>query len=120
MSVIVLFEVTFKPGCRAAYLEHAKSLIPDLRQVEGFLSAERFTSLTNPDKVLSKSVWKDESVIDYWRNFARHRLCQKDGRENLFADFQITVVTPLRTYSLNDHGEAPEDSRAYFDEKHNE
>ena len=56
MSVIVLFEVTFIPGRREAYLEHAKSLIPELQKVEGFLSAERFTSLTNPDKVLSKSV----------------------------------------------------------------
>ena len=119
MSVIVLFEVTFMPGRHEAYLEHAKSLIPELQKVEGFLSAERFTSLTNPDKVLSKSVWKDESVIDYWRNFVQHRLCQKDGRDNLFADFQITVVTPVRTYSLADHREAPEDSQAYFDEKRN-
>ena len=65
MSVIVLFEVTFMPGRREAYLEHAKSLIPELQKVKGFLSAERFTSLTNPDKVLSKSAWKDESVITY-------------------------------------------------------
>ena len=96
------------------YLGLAASLKEDLAKAEGFLGAERFQSLVNPNKILSKSQWRDEESVRLWRNQARHRACQRAGREEDFEDYRITVVTPLRTYTLEDRGEAPGDSNACF------
>ena len=113
-TVTVLFEVTLKEGHMDRYLGLAASLKEDLAKAEGFLGAERFQSLVNPNKILSKSQWRDEESVRLWRNQARHRACQRAGREEDFEDYRITVVTPLRTYSLEDRGEAPGDSNACF------
>ena len=113
-NVIVLFEVTLKEGHSDAYLAAAAALKQELVQTDGFLGAERFTSLASPGKLLSKSEWRDEQCVAKWRNSLRHRLAQKHGRAEDFADYKITVVTPLRCYTIASREEAPEDSNLYF------
>lgn len=65
-------------------------------------------------KLLSKSEWVDEQSVEKWRNNELHRLCQKHGRENDFVDYKITVVTPLRSYTMTERTYAPTDSNQYF------
>ena len=65
-------------------------------------------------KLLSKSEWKDEESVAQWRNLLAHRLCQKHGRENDFVDYKITVVTPIRCYTMTERSDAPADSNEYF------
>lgn len=113
-NVIVLFEVTLKEGRMDSYLARAASLKEELAKADGFLGAERFQSLVHPNKILSKSEWRDEESVRRWRNQAKHRSCQKAGREQDFASYQITVVTPLRTYTLDSREEAPADSNQFF------
>ena len=96
------------------YLSLAASLKDELSKAEGFIASERFQSLVQPNKLLSKSVWRDEACVRRWRTAAAHRACQRAGRETDFEDYQITVVTPLRTYTLNDREEAPADSNEFF------
>ena len=73
-NVIVLFEVTLKEGHSDAYLAAAAALKQELVQTDGFLGAERFTSLASPGKLLSKSEWRDEQSVAKWRNTLRHRM----------------------------------------------
>ena len=115
--IIVLFEVTIKEGHQEEYLKMAGHLKEELTKNEGFISSERFCSLATSNKLLSKSVWKDEESIASWRNVMQHRLYQKEGRDNMFEDYQITVVTPVRTYTMNSREEAPQDSNQYMEIK---
>lgn len=113
-NVIVLFEVTIKEDFMKTYLKLAQELKEELVKNEGFLSSERYTSLNTKGKILSKSVWKDEESIEKWRNQIAHRMCQKKGRVQGFIDYQITVVSPRRTYTLSNRKEAPKDSNEFF------
>lgn len=113
-NVIVLFEVTIKEDFMKMYLKLAQELKEELVKNEGFLSSERYTCLNTKGKILSKSVWKDEESIEKWRNQIAHRMCQKKGRVQGFIDYQITVVSPRRTYTLSNRKEAPKDSNEFF------
>ncbi|MGI6736250.1 MAG: antibiotic biosynthesis monooxygenase family protein [Anaerovoracaceae bacterium] len=113
-SIIVLFEIKVKDGRMQGYLNRAAALKTALEAAPGFIRSERFSSLSTEGKLLSMSVWKDEDSIRAWRNTAAHRESQKRTRNELCEDFRITVVTPVRTYTLTDRSEAPADSNRYF------
>lgn len=114
-NVIVLFEVTVKNGKMEDYLEMAGTLKESLVAADGFIRSERFSSLVNEGKLLSMSIWKNEESVAKWRNLTAHRMAQSHGRMNDFADYKITVVTPVRTYTMSDRGEAPTDSNEYLE-----
>ena len=61
------------------------------------------------------SVWENEECVSKWRNFAAHRMAQEHGRMNDFADYKITVVTPVRSYTMMNRTEAPADSNEYLE-----
>lgn len=113
--VIVLFEVTVKSGKMDDYLKMAASLKDSIANAEGSIRSERFSSLSAEGKLLSLSVWKDEESVEKWRNLAAHRMCQKHGRLHDFEDYKITVVTPLRTYTMTERQNAPADSNHFFE-----
>ncbi|MHC0053006.1 antibiotic biosynthesis monooxygenase family protein [Actibacterium sp. D379-3] len=110
--IAVIFEVTPAPGQRDAYLEIAARLRPELEQIEGFISVERFQSLTDPDKLLSLSFFEDEAAVLRWRETAEHRAAQAAGRRGVFAGYRLRVAHVLRDYGLRDRDAAPADSRA--------
>ena len=62
--IAVIFEVWPREGHRDAYLDIAASLRDELRQIPGFVSIERFDSLTHPGKLLSLSFFEDEAALD--------------------------------------------------------
>lgn len=113
-NIIVLFEVTLKTGKIENYLKTATILKEELTKAEGFICAERFSSLTIENKILSKSEWRDETSVMKWRNQLEHRMAQKQGRMNDFIDYKITVVNPIRCYTIGSREEAPKDSNQYF------
>ncbi|MBP3366154.1 MAG: antibiotic biosynthesis monooxygenase [Treponema sp.] len=113
-NVIVLFEVTIKDGKHDDYLSKAAELKDSLQNADGFICSERFSSLSVKGKLLSKSEWVDEQSVEKWRNNELHRLCQKHGRESDFVDYKITVVTPVRSYTMTERTYAPTDSNQYF------
>ena len=112
--VIVLFEVTLKSGKMEDYLAQAASLKSALSEAEGFIRSERFSSLAVEGKLLSMSVWESEESVAKWRNSVAHRVSQKHGRNNHFADYKITVVTPIRSYTMTQRQGAPADSNEFF------
>lgn len=109
----VLFEVTPAPGCQADYLDLAAQLRPLLADIDGFLSIERFQSLSQPDKLLSLSYWRDEAALAAWRQLEAHRMAQLAGRGGVFADYQLRVVEVVRDYGMHSRGQAPADSACY-------
>lgn len=113
-NIVVLFEVTLKAGKMENYLKMAAALKEELSKAEGFICAERFSSLAVENKILSKSEWKDKESVAKWRNLLEHRIAQKHGRMSDFMDYKITIVNSVRCYTMNLRDEAPQDSNQYF------
>ena len=109
--IAVIFEAQPGPGRKEAYLDAAERLRPLLAKIDGFISIERFESVTHPGKILSLSFWRDEAAVRHWRNVEEHRRVQAAGRQSIFADYRLRVAQVIRDYGLNDRGQAPDDSR---------
>lgn len=95
---VVIFEVTPRDGATDSYLDIAGALRAELETIEGFVSVERFQSLTTPGKILSLSTWEDEAAIARWRSRANHRAAQDRGRDDLFERYRIRVAEVIRDY----------------------
>ena len=110
--IAVIFEVWPHADHRSDYFDIAAELRPHLEKIDGFISIERFESLTEKGKVLSLSFWRDEEAVKQWRNLEQHRAAQAKGRGGIFANYRLRVATVLRDYGLESRDEAPTDSRA--------
>ncbi|NVK14803.1 MAG: antibiotic biosynthesis monooxygenase [Rhodobacteraceae bacterium] len=110
--IAVIFEVEIAPGQKDAYLEIAAELRGLLEEMEGFISVERFQSLTAPGKLLSLSFWQDEAAVQRWRELAEHRVAQGKGRAGIFADYRLRVAGVIRDYGMAARQKAPADSIA--------
>jgi heme-degrading monooxygenase HmoA len=84
--IAVIFEVWPKSGKKQKYLDLAATLRPILERIDGFISIERFESLTEPGKILSLSFFRDEAAVAIWRNIEEHRRAQASGRTEIFAN----------------------------------
>jgi heme-degrading monooxygenase HmoA len=110
--IAVIFEVWPAEGERQHYLDLAAALRAELREVDGFLSIERFESLTEPGKLLSLSFWRDEAAVADWRSRSAHRATQAEGRAGVFSNYRLRVAGVLRDYGMREREQAPADSRA--------
>jgi heme-degrading monooxygenase HmoA len=108
----VIFEVWPKEEGRQEYLDIAAALKPTLEKMDGFISIERFQSLTDPGKILSLSFWRDDEAIAGWRQVERHRMAQAKGRGEIFRDYRLRIAGVIRDYGMQERDEAPQDSRA--------
>jgi heme-degrading monooxygenase HmoA len=115
--IAVIFEVVPAAGRKQEYLDLAASLRPALEKIDGFVSIERFESLTNKGKIVSLSIWRDEEAVKRWREFEGHRSAQAKGRGGIFADYRLRVAGVIRDYGMSDRAQAPADSRAIHDSK---
>ena len=104
----VIFEVEPEPEHRQDYLDIAARLRPELEKIDGFISVERFESLTTPGKILSLSFWRDEAAIIRWRQHEEHHRAQWQGRGGIFADYRLRVASVVRDYGMYDRAEAPQ------------
>ena len=113
--IAVIFEVWPRPERRQDYLALAAALRRDLEAIDGFVSVERFESLSEPGKLLSLSFWRDEAALAAWRNLATHRSAQHRGRREIFADYRLRVAGVIRDYGMTERAAAPDDSRRVHD-----
>ncbi|HVW54063.1 MAG TPA: antibiotic biosynthesis monooxygenase [Rhizobiaceae bacterium] len=109
--IAVIFEVEPAEGRFDAYLDFAARLKPLLENMDGFISVERFQSITDPKKIVSLSFWRDEEAVAAWRNTPEHRAAQKAGRGGIFAGYRLRIAQIIRDYGMDRREEAPEDSR---------
>ena len=113
-NILVSFEVKPAKAGMQKYLDLAAMLKPMLAGFEGFIRAERFSSLNEDGKLLSMNVWTDETAVERWRNVMQHRMSQKEGREKLFESYKITVCSEIRSYTDTERAQAPQDSDRSF------
>jgi heme-degrading monooxygenase HmoA len=104
----VIFEVEPEPDRSAEYLDIAAQLRPELEKIDGFISIERFRSLSREGKILSLSFWRDEDAIARWRRHEQHRQAQRLGRERIFRDYRLRVAAVVRDYGMNERAQAPQ------------
>ncbi len=110
--IAVIFEVWPAEGRQQHYLDLAASLRSELERIDGFISVERFASLTEPGKLVSLSFWRDEAAVAAWRNIEAHRAAQEAGRRSVFRDYRLRIAEISRDYGMKSRAEAPSDSRA--------
>lgn len=111
--IAVIFEVYLEnDDKKARYLDIAQELRPYLDTIDGFISIERFESVSTPGKMLSLSFWRDEKAVQDWRERENHRDAQVAGRTSVFADYRLRVAGVIRDYGMQERDEAPADSRA--------
>ena len=99
--IAVIFEVWPAPGRKQEYLDLAAGLRPLLEKIDGFISIERLESLSEPGKLLSLSVFRDEAAVERWRQLEKHRNAQALGRDGVFRDYRLRVAGVIRDYSMN-------------------
>ena len=109
--IAVIFEVWPAGGRAGEYFDIAASLRPELEKIEGFISIERFESLTTKGKFLSLSFWRDDEAVRRWRNLEAHRRAQARGRGGIFADYRLRVASVVRDYGMSERAGAPADSK---------
>lgn len=107
--IAVIFEV--EPADRDAYFRIAGELAPLLREIDGFISIERFQSVSDEGRILSLSFWRDEAAVAAWRMLEAHRAAQAEGRVRVFHDYRLRVAHVVRDYGMRERAEAPADSR---------
>ena len=113
--IAVIFEVWPKEGHLSPYLTRAAALKEHLADAPGFLSVERFESLTEPGKLLSLSFWENEAALAAWRAQSAHRKAQSAGRDIHFEDYRLRVAGVIRDYGMHARQEAPQDSKDLHD-----
>lgn len=111
--IAVIFEVIPQQGNKEEYLGIAKELRPLLDTIDGFISIERFQSLSDEGKLLSLSFWKDEESIRQWRNMEKHRMAQAAGRDHVFKDYRLRIAVVIRDYGMFERRETPVDSKDF-------
>ena len=105
--IAVLFEVEPNVNGKERYFEIATELKAHLGAIDGFISIERFQSLSEPNRYLSLSFWANEEAVKAWRNQFLHREAQNEGRHNLFKNYRIRVAHVLRDYSMHERDQTP-------------
>ena len=110
--IAVIFEFSAAEGRFADYKRLAEGLNEEVRNIDGFISIERFQSISNADKFVSLSFWRDEEAVRSWRNLRKHREAQAKGRGGIFSAYRLRVCQVLRDYGNEQRGEAPKDSVA--------
>lgn len=113
--IAVIFEVWPSEGRAGEYFDLAGALKADLEKIDGFVSIERFESMTTKGKYLSLSFWRDEDAVRRWRNLDSHRAAQARGRGGIFVDYRLRVASVVRDYGMKERGEAPKDSKRVHD-----
>lgn len=109
--IAVIFEVYIADDRQPEYLDIAAELRPLLERIDGFISVERFQSLSEPSKLLSLSFFRDEEAVRRWRNREAHRCAQRKGRDGVFRDYRLRIAEVVRDYGMKERKQAPEDSK---------
>src|ERR1700710_800323 len=98
--IVVIFESWPKPGKKQTYLDMAAALMPLVDKTDGFISIERFQSVSDEAKLVALSFWRDEAAVTAWRNLIEHRRIQDRSRHSVFDDYRMRVAQVTRDYSM--------------------
>jgi len=114
--IAVISENYLNYGQEQVFKDTTASILPLIEQIDGFISVERFVSLSEPGKILSLSFWRDEEAVAALRHLEAHRSAEVQGRARLLKDFRVRVAAVVRDYGMFDREQAPLDSRQFHSE----
>jgi len=109
--IAVIFEFTPAEGKFPEYLKIVDTLRDDLAKADGFISLERFESISAKGKFLSLQFWRDDASVAKWRNLQKHREAQKKGRASIFTSYRLRIASVIRDYEMDKREQAPKDSQ---------
>ena len=109
--IAVIFQVEPIDQYKQDYLDIAAEMRSLLDEIDGFISVERFQSLTDPKKILSLSFFENEEALTQWRNVTQHRQAQSKARHHIFKDYRLRIAHVTRDYGMFDRTQAPKDSQ---------
>lgn len=110
--IAVIFDAETTKDTTSEYLDIKAQRRPLLAVIHGFINIKRFQSLTNPDKVLARSCWRDKAAIAAWRTLPQHRAAQGAGSDHVFADNRLRIATVGRDYGECARDQSPADNRS--------
>ena len=116
--IAVIFEFTPAEGRFPDYMELVGTLKADLDKADGFISLERFESITTKGKFVSLQFWRDEEAVRRWRNLQRHREAQAKGRGGIFESYRLRIASVVRDYTQDERSQAPADSLSFHSKVH--
>ncbi|AWS50859.1 MULTISPECIES: antibiotic biosynthesis monooxygenase family protein [Providencia] len=99
--IAVIFEAIPVPEQKNRYFELAGQLKSELMRIEGFISVERFQSITTEGKILSLSWWETEEAVKNWKKHFMHIEAQVEGQQTIFSHYRIRIANTLKDYSFN-------------------
>jgi heme-degrading monooxygenase HmoA len=105
--IAVILEVVPRGGRKNHYLAIAADLRAELEATQGFISVERFESLSRPEKILSLSFWRDEESVARWRRTAEHCDAQLAGCAHILEDYRIQVARVVREHGMTEPSQTP-------------
>lgn len=116
--IAVIFEFTPAEGRFPDYKALAEALADDVRKIDGFISVERFESISTKGKFVSLSFWRDEEAVRQWRSLQTHREAQKKGRGGIFQSYRLRVAQVMRDYTMDERKQTPADSLSFHKAVH--
>lgn len=97
--VIVVFEFEPDEILKGRYFELAAALLEEVEKIEGFISVERFESISNAGHFVSLSTWQDMAAVKRWNEHVEHSAAQDEAKSrNLFRNYRIRVADVVRDY----------------------
>jgi heme-degrading monooxygenase HmoA len=108
--IAVIFEFTPAEGRFSEYMDLVGTLRAELEKADGFISLERFESITTKGNFVSLQFWRDEEAVRKWRNLQRHREVQAKGRAGIFRSYRLRIAGVVRDYTMDERAQAPADS----------
>ena len=99
--IVVLFEFEPDPSFEDRYFELAGILRENVEQIEGFISVERFESVSESGRFISVSTWQDLDAVKRWREHMEHMAAQNEAKDQgIFRNFRIRVAEVIRDYGI--------------------
>ena len=74
--IVVLFEFEPDPFYQDRYFELAGLLRENVEKIGGFISVERFESVSQSGRSISVSTWEDLDAVKRWREHLEHAAAQ--------------------------------------------
>ena len=97
--IVVLFEFEPDPSYEDRYFELAGLLRESIEKIEGFISVERFESVSESGRFISVSTWKDLDAVKRWREHLEHAATQNEAKDRgIFRNYRIRVAEVIRDY----------------------
>jgi heme-degrading monooxygenase HmoA len=94
--VIVVFRTHVKPQADLEKLNALnQQMVALVSQMPGFFSLKDFSAQDGEFLVLAE--FDSLASVDAWKAHPEHRVAQRQGREEFFADYRIQVCHVIRT-----------------------